>query len=198
MIGLMIRLRHADSAPTHQIKDLHHTAAGGVRSTDDSRWPRRTSGAKTGHTVDVRKPFRRVVAATGLDPDQILLTMLALRGRFDKARSAAGVHFRFRDIRAKTASDTGDFGALTALAGSQEPGHDRALREGAHRAARQTIAIDKSKETSEAARRESTLLALRRPFPPAVACEGWLAAPVSSARLERAATLLRAREKCPC
>ena len=28
--------------------------------------------AKAGHTVDVRKPFRRVVAAAGLDPDQIL------------------------------------------------------------------------------------------------------------------------------
>ena len=25
-----------------------------------------------GHTVDVRKPFRRVVTAAGLDPDQIL------------------------------------------------------------------------------------------------------------------------------
>ena len=29
-------------------------------------------GAKVGHTVDVRKPFRRVVTAAGLDPDQIL------------------------------------------------------------------------------------------------------------------------------
>jgi integrase len=38
------------------------------------------------------------------------LTMLAMRGRFDKARKAAGVAFQFRDIRAKTASDTGDLG----------------------------------------------------------------------------------------
>ena len=29
-------------------------------------------GAKAGHTVDVRKPFRRVVAAAGLDPDRTL------------------------------------------------------------------------------------------------------------------------------
>ena len=36
------------------------------------------------------------------------LSMLAMRGRFDKARKAAGVAFQFRDIRAKTASDTGD------------------------------------------------------------------------------------------
>jgi Phage integrase family len=46
------------------------------------------------------------------------LTALALRSRFDKARRAAGVDFQFRDIRAKTASDTGD------LAHSQKPlGH---------------------------------------------------------------------------
>ena len=36
--------------------------------------------------------------------------MLAMRSRFDKARRAAGVSFQFRDIRAKTASDTGDLG----------------------------------------------------------------------------------------
>ena len=30
----------------------------------------------------------------------------ALRSRFDKAQEAAGVHFQFRDIRAKTATDT--------------------------------------------------------------------------------------------
>lgn len=36
------------------------------------------------------------------------LSMLALRGRFDKARKPAGLAFQFRDIRAKAASDTGD------------------------------------------------------------------------------------------
>ena len=36
------------------------------------------------------------------------LSMLGMRGRFDKARKAAGVAFQFRDIRARTASDTGD------------------------------------------------------------------------------------------
>ena len=35
-------------------------------------WLFPSPGAKAGHTVDVRKPFRRVVAAAGLDPDQIL------------------------------------------------------------------------------------------------------------------------------
>lgn len=34
------------------------------------------------------------------------LSMLALRSRSDKAGKAAGVAFQFRDIRAKTASDT--------------------------------------------------------------------------------------------
>jgi len=45
------------------------------------------------------------------------LSLLALRGRFDKARKAAGVAFQFRDIRAKTASDTGDLGHSQRLLG---------------------------------------------------------------------------------
>lgn len=45
------------------------------------------------------------------------LSMLALRGRFDRARKAAGVAFQFRDIRAKTASDTGDLGHSQRLLG---------------------------------------------------------------------------------
>ncbi len=45
------------------------------------------------------------------------LSMLAVRGRFDKARKAAGVAFQFRDIRAKTASDTGDLGHSQRLLG---------------------------------------------------------------------------------
>ena len=36
------------------------------------------------------------------------LTKDALRSRFDKARTLAGVSFQFRDIRAKAATDTGD------------------------------------------------------------------------------------------
>ncbi len=35
-------------------------------------WLFPSPAAKAGHTVDVRKPFRRVVAAAGLDPDHIL------------------------------------------------------------------------------------------------------------------------------
>lgn len=45
------------------------------------------------------------------------LSMLAMRGRFDKACKAAGVDFQFRDIRAKTASDTGDLGHSQRLLG---------------------------------------------------------------------------------
>ena len=43
--------------------------------------------------------------------------MLALRGRFAKARKAAGVSFQFRDSRAKTASDIGDLGHSQRLLG---------------------------------------------------------------------------------
>lgn len=45
------------------------------------------------------------------------LTALTLRSRFDKARKVAGVSFQFRDIRAKTASDTGDLGHSQRLLG---------------------------------------------------------------------------------
>jgi len=51
------------------------------------------------------------------DDDGRQLTALALRSRFDKARKAAGVSFQFRDIRAKTASDTGDLGHSQRLLG---------------------------------------------------------------------------------
>lgn len=51
------------------------------------------------------------------DDDGRPLTMLALRGRFAKARKAAGIRFQFRDIRAKTASDTGDLGHSQKLLG---------------------------------------------------------------------------------
>lgn len=51
------------------------------------------------------------------DDDGRPLTMLALRGRFAKARKAAGVSFQFFDIRAKTASDTGDLGHAQRLFG---------------------------------------------------------------------------------
>ena len=51
------------------------------------------------------------------DDDGKPLSLLALRGRFDKARKAAGVSFQFRDIRAKTASDTGDLAHSQRLLG---------------------------------------------------------------------------------
>jgi hypothetical protein len=36
------------------------------------------------------------------------IPLVALRSRFDKARTLAKVDFQFRDIRAKAATDTGD------------------------------------------------------------------------------------------
>jgi len=41
----------------------------------------------------------------------------ALRTRFDKARKAADVDFQFRDIRAKTATDTDDLARSQQLLG---------------------------------------------------------------------------------
>lgn len=51
------------------------------------------------------------------DDDGRPLSMLAPRSRFDKARRAAGVSFQFRDIRAKTASDTGNLEHSQSLLG---------------------------------------------------------------------------------
>lgn len=48
------------------------------------------------------------------------LGMHGLRSRFDKARSKAGVGFQFRDIRAKTASDTGDLAHSQQLLGHKK------------------------------------------------------------------------------
>lgn len=44
----------------------------------------------------------------------------ALRSRFDKARKAAGVSFQFLDLRAKTASVTGDLGHSQQLLGHKK------------------------------------------------------------------------------
>jgi integrase len=54
------------------------------------------------------RPRERQSAFLIQDDNGRPLSMLALRSRFDKARKAAGVSFQFRDIRAKTASDTRD------------------------------------------------------------------------------------------
>lgn len=45
------------------------------------------------------------------------LTYWMLRNRFDEARKAAGVQFQSRDIRAKTATDTGDLAHAQSLLG---------------------------------------------------------------------------------
>lgn len=45
---------------------------GGVHAHCRVVWLLPSSGTKAGHDVDVRKPFRRVVTAAMLDPDQIL------------------------------------------------------------------------------------------------------------------------------
>ena len=66
--------------------------------------------------IDAR-PRDRLSAYLIQDDDGRPLTMCMLRSRFDKARKAAGVSFQFRDIRAKTASDTGDLGHSQRLLG---------------------------------------------------------------------------------
>lgn len=54
------------------------------------------------------RPRKAVSAFLIQDEKGQPLSSSALRSRFDKAREAAKVSFQFRDIRAKSASDTGD------------------------------------------------------------------------------------------
>ena len=61
------------------------------------------------------------------------LTTGALRTRFDKARKDAGVSFQFRDIRAKTATDTEDLALAQKLLGHKSRAmteHDTRNRKG--------------------------------------------------------------------
>jgi integrase len=63
------------------------------------------------------RPRERLSLYLIQDDDGRPLTAAALRSRFGKARTAAGVSFQFRDIRAKTASDTGDLSHSQRLLG---------------------------------------------------------------------------------
>lgn len=63
------------------------------------------------------KPRDKVNQALLQDPSGQRLTYFALRSRFDKAREKAGVSFQFRDLRAKTATDTNDLAHAQRLLG---------------------------------------------------------------------------------
>lgn len=64
-----------------------------------------------------RKSYNMRVDALLQDGNGQRLTYGALRSRFDKARIAAGVSFQFRDIRAKTATDTENLAHAQSLLG---------------------------------------------------------------------------------
>ena len=63
------------------------------------------------------RPRRAISAFLIQDENGQALTQGALRSRFDKARTLAKVHFQFRDIRAKAATDTGDLAHSQTLLG---------------------------------------------------------------------------------
>lgn len=63
------------------------------------------------------RPRQAISASLVQDENGQRLTQFALRSRFDKARTLAGVSFQFRDIRAKAATDTGDLAHSQTLLG---------------------------------------------------------------------------------
>lgn len=63
------------------------------------------------------RPRQAISAYLVQDENGQAMTQLALRSRFDKARTLAKVDFQFRDIRAKAATDTGDLAHSQKLLG---------------------------------------------------------------------------------
>jgi integrase len=63
------------------------------------------------------RPRERLSARLIQDDDGKPLGTFGLRSRFDKGRALAGVDFKFRDIRAKAATDTGDLAHSQKLLG---------------------------------------------------------------------------------
>jgi len=63
------------------------------------------------------KPRNAINPALLQDPGGQRLTYFALRSRFDKARETAGVSFQFKDLRAKSTTDTEDLAHAQSLLG---------------------------------------------------------------------------------
>ena len=55
---------------TQQLAEFLAESIAASKSGQDWLFP--SPGARDGHTVDIRQPFRRVVEAAGLDPDQVV------------------------------------------------------------------------------------------------------------------------------
>jgi hypothetical protein len=67
------------------------------------------SGELAGAIARIRERARRATSPYLIqDQNGQPLTYFALRAPFDKARENSGVSFRFRDLRARAATDTGD------------------------------------------------------------------------------------------
>ena len=95
---------------------------GGSLSLTQNKTGKKLRIAIEGELADViarilAKPRDKVNRALLQDPDGQRLSYFALRSRFDKARASAGVSFQFRDIRAKTATDTNDLAHAQNLLG---------------------------------------------------------------------------------
>jgi integrase len=111
------------SAPTLKIKreDLRDGALWIVQNKTGAKRAIEITGelAKLIERINVR-PRERLSAFLVQDDNGRPLGTCSLRSRFDKARSRAGVDFQFRDIRAKTASDTGDLAHSQQLLGHKK------------------------------------------------------------------------------
>lgn len=66
------------------------------------------------------RPRRAISAYLVQDENGQPLRKDVMRSRFDKARTAAGVNFQFRDIRAKAATDTADLAHSQTLLGHKD------------------------------------------------------------------------------
>jgi hypothetical protein len=67
----------------------------------------------------ISRPCKAIGAFLVQDENAKPASQCALRSRFDKARTLAGVSFQFREIRAKAATNTGDLAQSQKLLGHQ-------------------------------------------------------------------------------
>ncbi len=74
------------------------------------------------------RPRKAISAYLIQDDNGQPLSQIALRSRFDKARTLAKVEFQFRDISGQGGHRHRRPSPFTKAAGSQEPRYDRALR----------------------------------------------------------------------
>ena len=94
-----------------QVTDVQGDSLRFIQSKTLKKVAVRIAGALQETLAEILPRYRRPgVTQLIVDEKGMAVTKDSLRGRFDRARTRAGVEFQMRDLRAKSASDTVDIG----------------------------------------------------------------------------------------